>query len=92
LSEEVAAEFGLAPEKIVSRSRMHEAALPRKVCLHLARQMTDLSLHTIGLHFNRDYTTVIFNLKAIAKLMNMNADLAHRVACLRAKLLTLRQS
>lgn len=86
ITRAVAEDFGVEEAKIVSRSRIHAGALPRKVCMYLARSLTDLSLHSIGAHYNRDYSTVIFNLKAAFKLISEDDALAGRVARIRNSL------
>lgn len=87
ITKAVSEDFGVEEAKIVSRSRIHAGALPRKVCMYLARSLTDLSLHSIGAHYNRDYSTVIFNLKAAFKLISEDDGLAARVARIRNSLI-----
>lgn len=49
-----------------SKKRPRSIALPRQVCMALARQFTRLSLEEIGGHFgNRDHTTVMHGIKAV---------------------------
>ncbi len=75
----VSKEMEISGEMLVSMSRIQKAALPRKVAMYLCRELTDNSLHTVGLHFNRDYSTVIFNIKALVKLMQRDKDLARKI-------------
>ncbi len=86
ITEVVAREMSITKEMIISMSRIQKAALPRKVAMYLCRELTDNSLHTIGLHFNRDYSTVIFNIKAFVTLLNRNQELAQKVRQLKEKL------
>lgn len=53
-----------------SRRRTQSIAFPRQVCMHLARNNTNLSLEEIGAYFGgRDHTTVLYALEKIARLM-----------------------
>jgi chromosomal replication initiator protein len=44
----VATVFGISPEKLMSKSRTHEVALPRQVAMYLMRQEAKVSLPQIG--------------------------------------------
>jgi chromosomal replication initiator protein len=82
----VSEDFSVSPEKLLSQSRLREAMLPRKVAMYLARSLTDMTFHSIGAYFQRDYGTVIWNVKALLRLMERNEDLALRVSALRQEL------
>jgi chromosomal replication initiator protein len=47
--------------------------------MYLARQLTDNSLHTIGLAFGRDYSTVIHSVKKVEQCLEKDADLKRQV-------------
>jgi len=66
--DQVAKEFSIPHGHLTSQSRKKNIAHPRQIAMYLARDLTDNSLHTIGLAFGRDYSTVIHSLKKI-KLM-----------------------
>jgi chromosomal replication initiator protein len=56
----VADHYSLRPADLQGRGRSRSVARPRQVCMYLARELTDLSLEEIGLHFGgRDHTTVL---------------------------------
>lgn len=60
IQERTAEAFGIAPELLVSRSRIATAAWPRQVAMYLSRELTALSLPAIGREFGgRSHTTVL---------------------------------
>lgn len=73
-------DFQISREKLLSKSKIRVASLPRKVAMYLLRKNTSMTLHTIGACFNRDYSTVIFSLKAMTRLLEKNEELSLRVA------------
>jgi chromosomal replication initiator protein len=54
--------------------------------MFLARQLTDNSLHTIGLSFGRDYSTVIHSVKRVEQMMDNDHHIRTRVEKLHAAL------
>ncbi len=59
--EEVVSEtFGLPVAELHGRRRTTELAFSRHLAMHLARELTGASLHSIGRHFGRDHTTVLY--------------------------------
>lgn len=58
--------FGVRTVDLQGRRRQRSIALPRQVCMYLARQHTRLSLEEIGGHFGgRDHTTVMHAVRTI---------------------------
>jgi chromosomal replication initiator protein len=58
--------YGVRLLDLQSKRRQRSVALPRQVCMALARKHTRLSLEEIGGHFgNRDHTTVMHAIKTI---------------------------
>ena len=86
--EAVAESFSVDSELLVSQSRKKSIALARKVAMYLCRALTDNSLHTIGMKFNRDYTTVIFSIKTLMKAMEKDTKLEHQVSTLKDQILS----
>lgn len=60
VEEVVSARFGLPVEELRGRGRSTDVVYPRHVAMHLARKLTGASLPSIGRHFGRDHTTVIY--------------------------------
>ena len=62
----VATAFGLKVSDLTGHSRLRQAAWPRRVAMHLARELTRLTTTEIGEAFGkRDHSTVIHALKKI---------------------------
>ena len=58
--------FGVRLADLQSKRRPRSIAVPRQVCMHLAREYTRHSLEEIGGYFGgRDHTTVMHALKAV---------------------------
>ncbi len=77
--DSVAGEFSTTNTLLTSQTRKKNVAEPRQVAMHLARKLTDNSLHTIGLAFGRDYSTVIHSLKKMESLLETDDLLRDRV-------------
>ena len=66
IKEIVASYYNLSLDVIESKSRKHEIALARQMCMYLAKRFTNLSLKAIGSHFGgRDHSTVLHSCTAI---------------------------
>jgi chromosomal replication initiator protein len=81
--DHVAKYFKVPVPHLTSQSRKKNVATPRQIAMYLARELTDNSLHTIGLAFSRDYSTVIHSLKKIEKQMITGSEFARGVSDLR---------
>jgi chromosomal replication initiator protein len=84
--EATAAEFGIPAAQLTSQTRRKNVAEPRHAAMYLARQLTDNSLHTIGLSFGRDYSTVIHSIKRAEQMLESDAVFGGRVERLRLRL------
>lgn len=66
IKEEVATYYKLSIESLESKSRKHEIALARQMSMYIARQLTQLSLKSIGSHFGgKDHSTVLHSCQTI---------------------------
>lgn len=83
---EVSTSFGVPVSTIVSQSRKADVMVARKVAMYLARALTDNSLHTIGVQFNRDYSSVQYCVRALMKSLAKDPELNSKVESLREKL------
>jgi chromosomal replication initiator protein len=81
-----AAEFGIPAAQLTSQTRRKNVAEPRHAAMYLARQLTDNSLHTIGLAFGRDYSTVIHSVKRAEQMLESDAAFGACVEALRLRL------
>jgi chromosomal replication initiator protein len=79
----VAEHFGLPLNALMSNSRRKEVASARHIAIYLAKQLTDSSLKTIGLHFGgRDHSTVIHSLRKAETEIIRDSGLASHVETL----------
>jgi chromosomal replication initiator protein len=73
----VAEHFGLSVSELISPSRASRIAWPRQLAIHLARQLTDVSLNGIGQAFgDRNHATVIHACRRVAERL-ANDQQAH---------------
>ncbi len=64
----VARKFNITSEKLLSRDRTRDVALPRQIAMYLLREVSDFSLPQIGEAMGgRDHTTVMYAIEKIAK-------------------------
>ena len=67
--EEVMKTFNVKLSDLQSKKRSHSIALPRQVCMYLAREFTNLSLDEIGEYFGgRDHSTVAHGIEKISQI------------------------
>lgn len=58
--------YNIPVDVIESKSRKHEIALSRQMCMQISKKLTNLSLKSIGAHFGgRDHSTVLHSCRAI---------------------------
>jgi chromosomal replication initiator protein len=85
----VANEFNIPEDMLRAKTRKKEIALARQISMYLAKNLTNHSLKTIGLHFGgRDHTTVIHAIRTIEKLQKKDSSLRDRLETLKRKINT----
>jgi chromosomal replication initiator protein len=77
--DHVAAEYSTTVSLMTSQTRKKNVAEPRQIAMYMARQLTDNSLHTIGLAFGRDYSTVIHSVKKVEQSLERDMELKKQV-------------
>lgn len=77
--DQVAMEFSTTVSLLTSQTRKKNVAEPRQIAMYMARQLTDNSLHTIGLAFGRDYSTVIHSVKKVEQSLERDSELKKQV-------------
>lgn len=83
----VASHYGIPFAEMTSHRRSRAVARPRQVAMYLARELTPKSLPDIGRCFgDRDHTTVMYALKAVAQRIETDADTAGHVELLMDRL------
>jgi chromosomal replication initiator protein len=79
--------FGISTERLLSRNRSAEVALPRQVAMYLLREEARLSLPQIGeVLGGRDHTTVMYGCQKISELLEQDDRLRRQVANLREQI------
>lgn len=82
--EQVAEHYGISVEKIKSKKRNAEIVMPRQVAMYLLRDLTDLTLETIGVVLGgRNYSTVKYGIEKVASEIQSNRELEHSISVLR---------
>lgn len=78
--EQVSKDFGARAADIQGKRRTKSVALPRQVCMYLARELTGHSLEEIGGYFGgRDHSTVLHACKAIGNLRQEDPQLRQMI-------------
>lgn len=73
ITEEVARTYGVTGEEIRSSKRSSVISNARQVAMYVAREITQLSMSSIGKEFgNRDHSTVVYAIQQVEKNMALN--------------------
>jgi chromosomal replication initiator protein len=68
--------FGVAPADLKSKRRTRAISVPRRICMYLARTLTDCSCKEIGQYFGgKSHASVIFAANSVANEMEANPEL-----------------
>ncbi|MCB9497264.1 MAG: chromosomal replication initiator protein DnaA [Fibrobacteria bacterium] len=78
IAQTVAESFGIDIALMRSRTRKRPVAIARQVAMLLIHELTDNTLHSIGVHFGRDYSTVTHSLEAAKALIERDAEVGQR--------------
>ena len=77
----VADYYNLSENQILSRKRTKEVALARQIAMYLAKELTNLTLVSIGLNFGgKDHTTVLYSHKTISELLNKDKEIYNQIS------------
>jgi chromosomal replication initiator protein len=83
--------YGLRVPDLQSKRRQRSIALPRQVCMYLARRNTRLSLEEIGGHFGgRDHTTVMHAIRTVEDRRTPESEFDHVLRTIEEKIRPLR--
>lgn len=85
IAQAVAEAMQVDPSLLCSRTRKRQVALARHVAMLLSSELTDNTLHTIGIHFSRDYSTVHHSLAAARELLAEDANVSAIYAALKER-------
>ncbi|MFT3683378.1 MAG: helix-turn-helix domain-containing protein [Phycisphaerales bacterium] len=79
--------FGVKMVDMQSKHRQRSVALPRQLCMYLARRNTRFSLEEIGGYFGgRDHTTVMHAVKIVQQRCTTDAEFGAQVQSLESRL------
>jgi chromosomal replication initiator protein len=91
IQQMVAAEWGVTPEGLQSKTRTKTLTTPRQVAMHLCRELLGLQLVEIGNAFGgRDHSTVIHSLERAQEMIGEDDIFRKRVEKVRGMLESLR--
>jgi chromosomal replication initiator protein len=83
----VAKSFGISLDRMLSRDRSREVALPRQIAMYLLRQEANCSLPQIGEALGgRDHTTVMYACQKVEGMLEEDDHLRRQVIELREQL------
>jgi chromosomal replication initiator protein len=76
----VAEAFGVSMDRMLSRERSREVALPRQIAMYLLREEANISLPQIGETLGgRDHTTVMYGCDKVSDLLERDGRLRRQV-------------
>ena len=77
--DEVARTTSVSIEDIRGKKRTAEIANARKMCFYIIKEITDMNFSAIGKEFNKDRTTVMYNIEEFAKIISKDSTLNNQV-------------
>lgn len=76
----VAEYYSISENQILSRKRTKEIAFARQVAMFLAKELTSLTLETIGLNFGgKDHATVLYSFNSVSALMKKDKKVSDQI-------------
>lgn len=89
IKDAVSVYYNIPVSDIESKNRKHEITLSRQMCMYLAKQLTQLSLKSIGSNFGgRDHSTVLHSCQTIENYLITDRSVKHAFEALMKKLKT----
>lgn len=87
IKKEVGSYYNQEIDLLSAKTRKHEVVLARQMCMFLAKQLTQMSLKSIGLHFGgRDHTTVLHSVQQIMNYIDTDKKVRSDVDFLKKSL------
>ncbi len=84
---EIAQQYGLTRERLLSKERSREVALPRQIAMYLMREETSTSLPKIGeILGGRDHTTVMYGHNKISGQLETDESMRRQLVAIRERL------
>lgn len=78
--DEVSRTTGISIEDIYSKKHTANVSDARKMCFYIIREVTDMSYKAIGNEFNRDHTTVMYNIDKMDQRLKTDSTLNSQVS------------
>jgi chromosomal replication initiator protein len=76
----VAEYYSISENQILSRKRTKEIAFARQVAMFLAKELTSLTLETIGLNFGgKDHATVLYSFNSVSALIKKDKTVSDQI-------------
>ena len=87
IAKAVSARFSVKLSDLQGKRRTKSVALPRQICMHIARKLTEYSLEEIGGFFGgRDHTTVLYANDKISRLLETDPGIRATVTDIQSEL------
>jgi chromosomal replication initiator protein len=84
---EIVQQYGLTRERLLSKERSREVALPRQIAMYLMREETSTSLPKIGeILGGRDHTTVMYGHNKISEQLETDESMRRQLVAIRERL------
>ncbi len=78
--EAVTAFFDVRVADIKGKGRTRSIVVPRQIAMYIAKELTDLSLKSIGYHFGgRDHSTVIHAIQTVSDMIHADQEMAENI-------------
>ena len=79
IQKAVADYYGITVEMMKSKKRKAEINYPRQIAMYLCRMKTEEKLEKIGLEFNKDHSTVVYQVAKIENALKTNPQLRKEI-------------
>lgn len=86
----VAQYYNVSENGILSKKRTKEVAFARQIAMYLAKEMTNLTLESIGLNFGgKDHATVLYSHNTIRQILKKDANIQNQIKDIKEQINTL---
>lgn len=78
--DEVCRTTGVSSDDIYGKKHTANVSNARKMCFYIIREVTDMSYKSIGKEFNRDHSTVMYNVEKLEEKLKVDSVLNSQVS------------
>lgn len=82
----VANHFSIKISDLSSKSRIKDIIIPRQIAIYLSKKLTSKNISEIGLKFNKNHSTIIYNIKKSEEALANNQEFKNIVIKLEDKI------